>query len=223
MKTLYISDLNQTNLETVCQLLKAGGVVAFPTETVYGLGALLSQEKAIQRIFEIKKREPQKAMTLHLGSLDQVEQIAENIPKELYLLAKHFMPGPLTIILPCKKDLLKKYFSNLDFPVISNQKGIPTVGVRIPSHPLFLKLSKILKEPLVGTSANLSSEPALVSPQAVFDKFQGQIEVLIDGGESSLKKASTVLSLVDTPLILREGALKKADIEAVLQKRLDFL
>ena len=223
MKTLYISDLNQANLEKVCQLLKAGGIIAFPTETVYGLGVLLSQEKAIQKLFEIKKREANKAMTLHLGSLDQVELVAENIPKEFYLLAEHFMPGPLTVILPCKKDFSKKHFSNLDFSVISSQKGLPTVGVRIPSHPLFLKLSKILKEPIVGTSANLSLEPALVSPQAVFDKFQGQIEALIDGGECFLKKASTVLSLVDTPLILREGALKKTDIEAVLQKRLDFL
>ena len=204
METFYIKDLNRANLEKIKKILKNGGVIGFPTETVYGLGALFSEEKAVKKILKLKKRDYQKAFTLHLGSLKQIEEVADlqgETRKRFYRLAEKFIPGPLTVILPAK---------------IKTDLG--TVGVRIPNHPLFLRLARFLKEPLIGTSANLAEEKPSILAQEVFEKFKGQIDLVIDGKKCLLKKASTVLSLVDEkkPKILREGFLKKAEIEKVL-------
>lgn len=213
MQTKYIAEnLQDTDFKAVAEILREGGVVGFPTETVYGLGALFSRKKALEKLALIKKRPLNKAMTLHLGSFDQVLLFADlgrEVKKWFWLLAENFMPGPLTVVLPAKDPLA----------------GFgPTVGVRIPDNALFLKLSKLINEPLAGTSANISSEPPLVSAEDVFAEFQGQIDAVVDGGVCVLKEASTVVDLsASSPVMLREGAVKRAEIENALKKKLAFL
>ncbi len=205
-------DLKKQDFEKVARLLKQGAVIGFPTETVYGLGALFSQKKALKRLKEIKKRDVYKSFTLHLADFAQIEQLADltdELKNSFFHLAKHFMPGPLTVVLPAKTNLFSPDF---------------TVGVRIPNHPLFLKLSRYLKEPFVGTSANLANQLPLLSAEEVFLQFKNQIDLLIDGGRPVFQKASTVIKLSDQGLkILREGAIKKAELEKVLEKKLAFL
>jgi L-threonylcarbamoyladenylate synthase len=212
MKTLYIPKLDPVSLMQIQAFLCSGKIIAFPTETVYGIGALLSEEKAIFQLSLIKQRTSQKALTLHLGSLEQVKLVAKEIPDDFYLLAQHFMPGPLTVILKKQKQI-----SSLVSP-------FETIGVRMPSHPDFLKIARSVKEPVVGTSANLTKAKALFTSQEVYDLFQGQIAAVVNGQKSLFKMPSTVISLTGSkPLILREGVLKKAQIEAVLQNELAFL
>ncbi|MFA5250180.1 MAG: L-threonylcarbamoyladenylate synthase [Parachlamydiales bacterium] len=209
LKTVCFTELTPAALKQLKAFLENGETVAFPTETVYGLGSLLSSSRGLEKLYRLKKRARSKALTVHLGRVEDAALVAEAIPDEFYLLARHFLPGPLTLVLKKKASL----------PALVSP--YPTVGVRVPSHPFFLKLAGFLAAPLVGTSANLSSLPPLTSASKVREAFQGQIAALIDGGEALLQKPSTIVSLAEEkPMLLREGSLKKETIEAVLKKPL---
>jgi L-threonylcarbamoyladenylate synthase len=202
MQTKYFKDY--LDIDYINKILKNDAVIAFPTETVYGLGAFISKDKAIEKIYKLKKRPPEKALTVHLGNLDQVHLVAENIPEIFFVLANKFLPGPLTIILKKKKSI-SPWVSSLD-----------TVAVRIPSHPLTLTLLKGLDEPIVGTSANISSEKSPISAQEIKSNFLNQIECIIDGGQCDIGIPSTVITLVDEIKILRKGFITKNQIEKTL-------
>ena len=188
-------------------LIAKSEVFAFPTETVYGLGVSWQDEKAIEKLYALKKRVRDKPMTIHISNLDQIDQIAIDIPDEFYLLAEAFFPGPLTII-------LKKHSGVSD--LISSDN---TIGIRMPSHDFCLKIIDCAGGAIVGTSANMSGEKNLTTAQEVYQHFYGQIGVIYDGKTARLQRASTVLSLEkNIPTILRKGVVSASQIEKVIKK-----
>lgn len=191
------------------ELLLMGELVAFPTETVYGLGAPLFAEESIQKIFNVKGRPSDNPLIAHLASLEEVEKIAFEIPKEYYRLAESFCPGPLTVVLR-RSSLVPDLVS----------AGLPTVAVRIPRHSQALALLELVGEPLVAPSANLSGKPSATSAEHVLEDFEGKIAAVLDGGECSFGLESTVVSLLDPekPVLMRPGTITQAEIETVLGK-----
>ena len=206
MQTIYFNKINM-DIQCVSDVLEQNGIVGFPTETVYGLGALISKDKAIEKIYRLKARPAEKALTIHIGNINQVHLVADEIPDDFFILAKCFLPGPLTIVLK-KKEGVSPLISSLD-----------TIAIRIPSHPLSLKLLKGLKSPIIGTSANISSYPSPVTADEVSNNFHNKIECIIDGGPCDKGIPSTVISIVDEIKILREGSITKEQIESALNKK----
>ncbi|MCC5832585.1 MAG: threonylcarbamoyl-AMP synthase [Chlamydiales bacterium] len=193
-------------LERAASILKEGNPVAFPTETVYGLGAPVFSPEAVKRIFELKGRPQDNPLIVHVSSFEQLDLIVEWFPEDL---ARHFWPGPLTLILP-KKSTVPECVS----------AGLKTIGVRMPAHPLALKLIEGVGQPLAAPSANLSGRPSSTTAQHVLDDFGDQVLVL-DGGACVGGLESTVLAL-NPPLILRPGAVTKEEIEKILGREVDI-
>ncbi len=196
------------NLDGAVELLKAGEIVAFPTETVYGLGALLFDEKAVLKVFQAKKRPQNNPLIAHIATLEQLKELAVDIPPDFYLLAKAFWPGPLTLILKRHPQV-----------PASVSAGLDTIAVRMPSHPIARELLLKVGAPLVAPSANLSGKPSSTALEHVREDFANSVAVL-NGGESPIGIESTVLCLVcgKEPLLLRPGTITKEEIEAVLKK-----
>jgi L-threonylcarbamoyladenylate synthase len=201
MKIFQASQINEA-----ASAIKSGGLVAFPTETVYGLGASVFLPQAIQRIFHVKGRPQDNPLIVHISSFKQLELIAGEIPEAFFRLAAAFFPGPLTVILP-KKDAVPQSVS----------ANLSTIGVRMPSHWIAQKLIDAVGVPLVAPSANLSGKPSSTTVQHVIDDFGNAIEGVLDGGPCQYCLESTVVSLFPKPLILRPGAISQKQLENVLQ------
>jgi L-threonylcarbamoyladenylate synthase len=197
-------------LAKAAALLQKGEIVAFPTETVYGLGAAIFQPLAIKKIFTAKKRPSDNPLIAHLCELSQVEALAIDIPKQFFLLAESFFPGPLTLV-------LKKHES---VPAIVSG-GLSTIALRMPAHEIASTLIRLVGEPLVAPSANLSGRPSSTTAQHVLEDFSGSIAGVIDGGATQLGLESTVVSLLDPtrPVLLRPGAVSLAALENVLKQK----
>lgn len=202
---------SEKQIPEAASLLKKGEIVAFPTETVYGLGGSLFDSFAVEKIYVAKGRPQTKPLTAHISALSQVEQIGFEIPDEFYILAEVFFPGPLTLI-------LKK------LPIIPENvtAGTQTIGIRFPNHRIAQQLIHAVGGPLVAPSANLSGKPSPKSAGDVLQDLEGKIAAVIDGGICPLGIDSTVLDLVsfDQPRILRHGKITKADLEAVLKRKI---
>ena len=191
------------------RVIRNGGLVAFPTETVYGVGADVFNEDAIRKIFAVKTRPLNKPLAVCISNLGQLEQLASVIPKQAELLADRFLPGPLTLILP-KKNTIPN-----DVTAYSN-----SVGVRCPDNEIALSLIEKVAMPIVATSANISGKPSLCTAKEVFKQMSGKIDLIIDGGPTRLKRPSTVVDFTSSPYrVLREGALSKEAIDQFLQER----
>ncbi len=177
------------------RILKDGGLVVFPTETVYGLGANAYDENAVANIFKAKGRPQDNPLIVHISSLDQVKDIAVDVPDEFYKLAERFMPGPLTVILK-KSDKI---------PYVVTAGG-DTVGVRMPDNAYTRQL--IAKSfPLAAPSANRSKHISPTTAQHVYEDLNGEVDLILDDGACQVGIESTVLDLtVDVPTILRPGA-----------------
>lgn len=200
--------LCERDIRRAVQLLKGEELVAFPTETVYGLGAPLFSHTALQKIFRAKGRPSDNPLIAHICSLAQMEQIAAEIPKEAYLLAEAFFPGPLTLILPKKPHVPAVACANL-----------PTVALRMPAHPIAQALIQAFGEPIAAPSANLSGRPSATTAEHVLDDFNGIIAAVIDGGATKIGIESTVVKCEpDRVLILRPGFVTAEQIEGVLKK-----
>jgi len=206
MKTTFYSEEN-IDFFNIKKIFEKGGIIGFPTETVYGIGSLISNDEAIEKIYKIKKRDRKKSFIIHLARIEDVNKVAEEIPNEFYTLAKYFMPGPLTVILKKKKSLNKKSFP------------LDTVAIRVPAHGITLKFLKYLKEPIVGSSANISNEKSAISAKEVLNIFNGKISSVVDGGICPIGIPSTIVSLINGIKIIREGFVKKEQIELVLEKK----
>ena len=180
------------------ECLKSGGIVAIPTDTVYGLGADPFNADAVQRLYTLKGRPDGKPIPLVLSSVDDVHRVAQNLPDYFFHLTDRFWPGGLTIIVEAK-DLL---------PVLT--AGGNTVGVRIPDNPLLLKILKTFGGPAAITSANLSGEPPATSPQEIGEALASRIDVIVDGGKTPGPVPSTVYDIsVSPPLIRRHGVISE--------------
>jgi len=197
-------------IQLAIEALLRGDPIGLPTETVYGLAAPIFDEKAIKRVFELKGRPQDNPLIAHISHLDQVHQIAIDIPEAFYELAKVFFPGPLTIV-------LKKH---PDVPAIVSG-GLDTIAIRMPSHPLAKEIIQGVGQPLVAPSANISGKPSSTCVEHVKEDFLEQLACIVDGGPSVYGLESTVLSLVHPkPTILRPGEISKEQIEKVLQGKI---
>jgi len=196
----------QQKIKKVGEYLQNGAVVAFPTETVYGLGASLFQESAIQKVFQVKGRPNDNPLIVHIYSVDQIEELTARPPAVALKLIDHFWPGPLTLVLPKTKVV----------PNIATAGG-QTVALRMPSHPVAQQLLQAAEVPVVAPSANLSGKPSATTAQHVWDDFRDQIDYIIDGGPSQLGVESTVLDLTTSQsTLLRSGGISVEQIETVI-------
>jgi L-threonylcarbamoyladenylate synthase len=188
------------------QVLNAGGIIAIPTDTVYGLAVRAFDSAAVARVFEVKGRDFQTPLPLLLSGLEMVEQCASGVSDYAERLANMFWPGPLTIVVPRSHHI----------PDAVTSRG-PNVGLRVPDHPIPVALAEALGEPITGTSANRSGEPAFTSYQSLKLRLGSELDYIFDGGALPLRPASTVVDLTgDVPRILRQGGVSKKDIETAL-------
>lgn len=198
--------LSSAQIEEATKLLKQGELVAIPTETVYGLAAPVFNPKAVEKIFALKKRPADNPLIVHVASFSMAVSLVSHLPPFFDLLTRTFWPGPLTLILPKKGIILDLITA-----------GHPTVAVRMPSHPVALRLIEAMDEPLVAPSANLSGKPSPTTADHVLEDFSGQLFAVLDGGPCDIGIESTVLSLVgERPVLLRPGAIRRDQIEEVL-------
>lgn len=192
-------------LEACARFIKDGGLVAFPTETVYGLGCNGFDEAAVESLYEAKNRPLVKPISLCVHDLYVAESVAV-FDDRARALFEAFMPGPLTIVLPkrpCVPDIVTA--------------GLDSVGIRVPSNPIALKLSKLAGVPIALPSANLSGQGALTDGDEVVAVFNGRINAIINGGLTEKGMESTIVSLVDVPRILRRGAISEEILEPYLK------
>jgi len=195
----------QEQIERGISILNQGGLVAFPTDTVYGLGAGANNQQAVERVYRVKERPQNIAMPLLLANVSQIGEVAEPVPPIAWLLAHHFLPGALTIVLHKSNSV----------PDIVTAGGI-TVAVRVPAHPIPIALAEGLGAPIVGTSANVSGKPSALTADEVYSQFGSKIDLVIDGGRCPGGRESTIIDVTgDEPVILREGAISREELEKV--------
>jgi L-threonylcarbamoyladenylate synthase len=208
--TIITERLDSTQLSRAVELLQRGELVAFPTETVYGLGASIFLPEAIKAIFKVKGRPSDNPLIAHVSSLEQVQSIAQAIPSSFYRLAEVYFPGPLTVVLQRQSHV----------PAIVSA-GLNTIAVRMPSHPIARQLIALMGTPLVAPSANLSGKPSATQMEHVIEDFEGKIAAVVEGEKTEIGIESTVISLVsEEPVLLRPGAVTKEDLEKVLGRPL---
>ena len=201
MKTEIITPREITR---ALEILNRGGLVAFPTDTVYGLGALAFDGKAVESIYQAKDRPAEKAIPVLIGETDDLQMIASQVPEMARKLAARFWPGPLTLVIP-KKPEHPEVVSSTD-----------TVAVRIPDHKVARELLR-KAGPLAVTSANISSQPSPSTADEVYAQLGGRIALIIDGGIAPGGLPSTLVDCTgDKPIILREGPITLDDLLSVL-------
>jgi L-threonylcarbamoyladenylate synthase len=194
----------QKQIEQGISILKEGGIVAFPTDTVYGLGATLSLPQAVARVYEVKGRPSNMPLPLLLADKSQIEEVAEPVPPIARLLAEKFLPGGLTMVL----------FKSKSVPDTVTGGG-KTVAIRIPAHPVPLALARGVGMPIIGTSANLSGQPSALTAEEVYTQLDGRVDLIIDGGRCPGGRESTIVDLTGkTPLVLREGAISPEELKS---------
>lgn len=211
MKTMIVkvdnSMDNYNRYQQAVETLKSGGVVAFPTETVYGLGAVATDEGAVRKIFEAKGRPSDNPLIIHIGTKEEVAHYAAYVPKTAEQLMDAFWPGPLTLIFEQVPSKIAK----------SATPNVQTIGIRMPDHPVALQLLRTLKLPLAAPSANRSGKPSPTEAAHVEKDLQGRIPLILDGGQTGLGLESTVIDVTRTPpIILRPGGVTREMIEAVI-------
>ena len=205
-KTLLIESSDKKGIKDCAGHLKNGEVIGFPTETVYGLGCDARNGEAVKRVFEAKGRPADNPLICHIGDKEQIGDIVSEITPLAQKLIDAFMPGPITLV-------MKKSDSIAD----ETTAGLDTVGVRMPSHPVANRFLKEAGIPVAAPSANLSGRPSPTSSRSVLEDMDGYIYAVIDGGDSEYGLESTVVDCTGTtPVILRPGAVTKADIDSVL-------
>jgi L-threonylcarbamoyladenylate synthase len=193
-----------TKIGQALRILKNGGIVAFPTDTVYGVGSLAFDNAAIESIYAAKDRPVEKAIPILIADLDDIHKVADDIPDMALRFAVRFWPGPLTCVVP-KKPILP--------PAVS---AAPTVAVRIPDHADARALLRAAG-PMAVTSANISGQPSSSTAQEVYDQLKGRIPLILDGGKTPGGLPSTLVDCTgEKPVILREGPISLAELMAVL-------
>ncbi len=201
------NEIDYTKLQEPANIIKKGGIVIFPTETVYGIGANGFNENAIKKVYEVKKRPLSNPISLLVNSIDMINEVAKDITEEEYNLIKRFFPGPLTIILK-KKDIIPDVLTaNSD-----------TVGIRMPANEIALKLIEYAGVPIATPSANISGKPSGTDITDIMKDFEGKVDYVIDDGPSKIGLASTIVKVIDNvPHILRQGSIPENEIKKFIQ------
>ncbi len=195
----------QQQIEQGISILRQGGIVAYPTDTVYGLGASAGIPEAVERVYKVKERPLNMPLPLLLADVSQITSVAEPATPIAWLLINSFLPGALTLVLPKSSSV----------PDIITAGGT-TVAVRIPAHPVPIALIEGLGTPIVGTSANLSGKPSPLTAEEVYYQLGSKVDLVIDGGRCPGGKESTVVDVTgETPIVLREGAISREELKRV--------
>jgi L-threonylcarbamoyladenylate synthase len=196
----------EAQLSSAAAILRRGGLVAFPTETVYGLGANALDGQAVARIFRAKGRPQDNPLIVHIACLEDLQACAAGVPDEAWALARAFWPGPLTIVLPVSGGIPCEVTAGGD-----------TVAVRMPSHPVAMALIRAAGLPIAAPSANISGRPSPTSADHVWTDLAGRIEMLVDGGPAGIGVESTVLDMTSSPpLVLRPGGVPVEAIRGIV-------
>lgn len=194
------------------KILKEGGLVAFPTETVYGLGANAMDDEAVSKVYAAKGRPSDNPMIVHVAKPQDLTLLTDNITDDMKKLAENFWPGPLTMVVQAKPQVSR-----------ITTGGLNTVAVRIPDNETTLKLIETAGMPLAGPSANLSGHPSPTSSNHVYDDLQGRIDAVIQGEICKVGIESTVVDMTSpAPVILRPGIVTAEDLEKVLGKKVEL-
>jgi len=203
-------DVSQREIKEGIKILQKGGVIAYPTDTVYGLGADAFNPTAVERIYEIKNRPKYQQFPLLIADVKQLTALAEPIPEIAWFLAGRFWPGGLTLVLS-KKDSVSAYLASRS-----------TIAVRIPNHPVCQALIQHLRNPLIGTSANISGQPAALTADEVGQQLGGKIDLIINGGQCPGGRESTIVDIThEPPIILRQGTIPSHEIDKAYEEYLE--
>lgn len=196
----YIED---KKLKEVANIIREGGIVIFPTETVYGIGVNGLNETAIKKLYEVKQRPTNKPISLLVNSIEMIEEVARDITEIEYDLIKKFFPGPLTIVLK-KKEIVPDTVT----------AGFDTVGIRMPENEIALKLIEYAGVPIATPSANISGRPSGTNLKEIMKDFNDKVDYFIDGGISKIGVASTIVQVINgNPYILRKGKISEEQIK----------
>ena len=206
MNTLYLSSEEAKTVVIAADIIKAGGLVAIPTETVYGLGANGLDEAAVAKIFEAKGRPQDNPLILHICGPEQIELFCRDIPESAYRLAEKFWPGPLTMVLPARECVPKRTTGGLD-----------TVAVRCPDNDVTRQVIRLAGVPVAAPSANISGKPSTTTAQHVLHDHDGRIDAVVDGGPCRVGLESIIVDLTgDRPRLLRPGGVTPEELQEVL-------
>ncbi len=204
-KFMKILPASSENIKKAAEFIKNGKLVAFPTETVYGLGADGLNPIAVSKIFEAKNRPTFNPLILHIADKSELEKLAETGNQLIYKLIDKFWPGPLTLVLP-KKDVVPEIVT----------AGNPTVAVRMPDHPVALELIKLSGRPIAAPSANAFGELSPTTAQHVVKQLGEKVDIILDGGSCKVGVESTIIGFVnEEPVLLRPGGIPLEQIESV--------
>ena len=204
----FINNIEYNKLIEPSKIIKKGGIVIFPTETVYAIGTNGLDENAVKNLYKIKQRPLNKPITLLVNSIDMINKLAKDITELEYNLIKKFMPGPFTIILK-KKDIIPDI-------VTSNSD---TIGIRMPQNEIALKLIEFANVPIASPSANISGKPSGTNLDAIIKDFDEKVDYFIDSGNSKFGISSTIIQVIDgIPHILRQGPITEEQIQSVYIK-----
>ena len=206
MQTLYLSADAPDCAKTAAEIIRRGGLVALPTETVYGLGANGLEEAAVAKIFEAKGRPQDNPLILHIAAPEDMEAICQDIPPAAYALAKACWPGPLTMVLPVKDIVPRRTTAGLD-----------TVAVRCPDCDITREIIRLSGVPIAAPSANLSGKPSTTTAEHVRHDHDGKIDAIVDGGPCRVGVESTIVDLTgDRPRLLRPGGVTPEQLVEIL-------
>ena len=206
METLYLPAAHPETAQTAAEIIKKGGLVAIPTETVYGLGANGLDENAVIRIFEAKGRPQDNPLILHVADAKDMERFCHSIPAAAYELANRFWPGPLTMVLPAKDSVPKR-----------TTAGLSTVAVRCPDCEVTREIIRMAGVPVAAPSANISGKPSTTTAEHVRHDHDGRIDAIVDGGSCRVGVESTIVDLTeDRPRLLRPGGITPEQLLEVL-------
>jgi L-threonylcarbamoyladenylate synthase len=201
MKTEIILAQDPLSLKRALEVLGKGGLVAFPTDTVYGVGALAFDRKAVESIYTAKDRPAEKAIPILIGDVEDLGKVCPGLPELALKLAGRFWPGPLTLVVPKHPELSEAVSAS------------GTVGVRMPDHPVARALLRLVG-PMAVTSANISGRPSPIDAKEVFNQLGGRVALIIDGGKTPGGVPSTVVDCVGAePKILRVGPIPETQIQ----------
>ncbi|MCT4542029.1 MAG: L-threonylcarbamoyladenylate synthase [Vallitalea sp.] len=208
IKRVDINNIDNNIIKQAGNILKEGGLVAFPTETVYGIGANSLDVNAINKIYEAKGRPSDNPLIVHVSSKQDVQKYAKKINYTAEKLMDEFWPGPLTLIFE-KRDIIPDNITG----------GLNTVAIRMPSHTIARSIIKEADLPIAAPSANISGRPSPTMAEHVINDLNGKVDMIIDGGYCEIGLESTVLDVTDTiPTILRPGGITKEMLEQVVGK-----
>jgi len=206
MNTLYLSAEDPKTPAIAANIIMQGGLVAIPTETVYGLGANGLDESAVAKIFEAKGRPQDNPLILHISGPEQIELFCHHIPQAAYDLAEKFWPGPLTMVLPARSNVPRRTTAGLD-----------TVGIRCPDSDVTREIIRLSGVPLAAPSANISGKPSTTTAKHVKYDHDGRIDAIVDGGSCRVGVESTIIDLSgERPRLLRPGGISPEQLAEVL-------